>query len=66
MRDEYGTSGPDEARQLGLEHGQQTGEEIDRQAVVGHFPRWSDAEVDAYLEGRREGASEDGGMQAAA
>lgn len=41
-----------EARQLGLEHGQQIGSSIDRAAVAEHFPRWTAEEIDAYLDGR--------------
>ena len=47
-----------EARQLGLEHGEQDGSVIDRQAVQNCWRRWTEAEVEAYLEGRREGAGQ--------
>lgn len=46
----------DEAARLGLEHGRQSGETISRNAARCVWPRWTVAEVEAYLEARREGA----------
>ena len=48
-----GTADIAEARRLGYEHGLQSGDEIDRQIVRCCWTRWADAEIEAYLRGRR-------------
>jgi hypothetical protein len=42
----------DEARRLGFEHGWQTGDVMDREAVRACWVRWTADEVDAYFRGR--------------
>jgi hypothetical protein len=47
-----------EVERMGYAHGRDSASSVERRFVSEAFPRWSDGEIDAYLEARRRGADE--------